>query len=318
VEDNRGRFRAVATRENEEALMLWSSRLNTTIFPLVTLLLATTAGCGNQGSGTSGFATTTATGAGGASTGSGSSQGGAGGDLFSTGSGGVGTGNGPSSGAGGKASCDPLLVGIIRDFKLYTTGGHPDFEHYSGAGQKGIVKFDLGPDHKPVYAPSGPTANTTGKAEFDQWYRDVPGVNFTIPLTIPLTADAKGIGTYDNEAFFPIDDQGWGNEGLAHNFGFTYELHMVFQYSGGEVFSFTGDDDLWVFINNRLAIDLGGLHPALSDTLDVDAQATKLGIIKGQQYALDLFQAERHSEESHFKVQSSLNFTNCDPIIIPQ
>ena len=296
--------------------MLWLSRSKSTIFSLVTLAASAALGCGSQGSGTSGFATTT--GAGGSQGSAGSSQGGAGGDLFGATSGSAGTGDTTSGGTGGKGSCDPKLVGIIRDFKLFTNGGHPDFEHYTGDGQKGIVKFDLGPDHKPVYAPDGPTPNTTGKTEFDQWYRDVSGVSFTIPLTIPLTADAAGIGTYDSEEFFPIDGQGWGNEGLPHNFGFTYELHMVFQYSGGEVFSFTGDDDLWVFVNNRLAIDLGGLHTAQSDTLDVDAKAALLGLTKGQQYALDLFQAERHSSGSHFKVQSSLNFTNCDPIIIPQ
>ncbi len=303
--------------------MPWRTRSKSTLNSLVSLvsLVALAAsvviGCGGEATGTSGFSTTTS-GAGGASTSTGGAPDGAGGDLFSTSAGMQGSGGTTSGGTGGKGSCDPQLVGVIRDFKLYTTGGHPDFEHYSGDGQKGIVKFDLGADHKPVYAPPGPTPNTTGKAEFDQWYRDVPGVNYNIPLTIPLTADAKGIGTYENEDFFPIDNQGWGNEGLDHNFGFTYELHMVFQYSGGEVFSFTGDDDLWVFINNRLAIDLGGLHSSQSATLDVDAQAATLGIVKGQQYALDLFQAERHSTGSHFKVQSSLNFTNCDPIIIPQ
>lgn len=301
--------------------MPWLERMKHPMCSLATLLLCAavtiTVGCGSEGTGTSGFTTTSGVGAGGAPTSSGSSQDGVGGDLFSTGPGSQGTSN-TTSGSGGKGNCDPQLVGVIRDFKLYTNGGHPDFEHYSGDGLKGLVNFDLGADHKPVYAPNGPTVNTTGKAEFDQWYRDVPGVNYSIPYTIALMPDANGVGTFDSDAFFPIDDQGWGNEGLDHNYGFTYELHMVFQYSGGEVFSFTGDDDLWVFINNRLAIDLGGLHPAQSDTLDVDAKAALLGIEKGKEYALDLFQAERHSTGSHFKVQSSLNFTNCDPIIIPQ
>ena len=298
--------------------MPWLSRSKSLKLSLATLLISAAMGCGSEGTGTSGFSTTSGAGAGGASTSTASAQStqsGGGGDLFSTS---AGTGDTTSGGVGGKANCDPQLVGVIRDFKLYTNGGHPDFEQYGGDGLKGLVQFDLGADHKPVYAPNGPTIFTTGKTEFDQWYRDVPGVNYNIPLTIPLTADAQGIGTYSSDAFFPVDNQGWGNEGLEHNFGFTYELHMVFQYSGGEVFSFTGDDDLWVFINNRLAIDLGGLHAAQSDTLDVDAKAATLGIVKGKEYALDLFQAERHSTGSHFKVQSSLNFTNCDPIIIPQ
>jgi fibro-slime domain-containing protein len=143
----------------------------------------------------------------------------------------------------------------------------------------------------------------------------VKDVNIPIEFTINPTITPDGLLTYTNNEFFPIDGQGFGNEDNKHNFHFTFELHMSFKYTGGEIFSFTGDDDLWVFVNDRLAIDLGGLHPAQTDTLNLDARAAELGLEIGKEYPLDFFQAERHTTASNFSIQSSLEFTNCDPIV---
>src|SRR4030095_12261566 len=100
--------------------------------------------------------------------------------------------------------------------------------------------------------------------------------------------------TYDSAAFFPLDGMGYGNsgtgnDGLPHNFHFTTEIHTTFKYRGTEIFNFLGDDDLWLFINGRLAIDLGGLHPKLLSTVDLDARAAELGIEKGNIYTMDIF-----------------------------
>jgi fibro-slime domain-containing protein len=210
---------------------------------------------------------------------------------------------GPGHDGGTVPQCGALQA-TVRDFTM----DHPDFETFDGDFVfPGLLENTLGPDGKPVYAAAGPTAQTTGKAEFDQWYRDVDGVNEAFPLEIKLTAMGGGLYVYDNKAFFPIDGRGFGNEGWEHNFHFTTEIHTVFQYVGGETFNFEGDDDLWLFINGRLAIDLGGLHPPLPMTVDLDAQASALGIEKGKSYKMDIFHAERHTTWSNFHIETTIS-----------
>ncbi|HTJ81935.1 MAG TPA: fibro-slime domain-containing protein [Polyangiaceae bacterium] len=221
--------------------------------------------------------------------------------AFMTGSGGSQSGSGSGGGL-----CGTNLTGTIRDFQI----SHPDFEDFLG-DDPGIVLPDLGADGKPVYAGQSGNPTTTGQADFDQWYRDVPGVNMSTPFTIALAPSGGTVFTYDNPAFFPIDDQLFGNEGNPHNFHFTFELHTKFFYSGGETFSVTGDDDLFTFINGKLAIDLGGVHGAESQSVDLDASAAALGITPGNIYALDFFFAERHTSESNFRIDTSLSFVDC-------
>ena len=48
----------------------------------------------------------------------------------------------------------------------------------------------------------------------------------------------------------------------------------------GQTFYFTADDDLWVYINNQLVIDLGGLHPPLEKNVNLN----DLGLTVGQDY----------------------------------
>ncbi len=196
--------------------------------------------------------------------------------------------------------CETTLVATVRDFSQ----SHPDFE-YVIAVDPGIVQSMLGGDGKPVYA-GGTSGTTTGQANFDQWYRDVAGVNLSIPIEIALADQGDGTYVYDDPAFFPIDGQGLGNEGNAHNYHFTLELHTQFTYQGGEVFTFRGDDDLFTFVNGRLGIDLGGVHGPLEGSIDLDAMAGALGIVPGGTYDLDFFFAERHTSESNFRIETTI------------
>lgn len=194
------------------------------------------------------------------------------------------------------------LTGTIRDF---TPSTNPDFETFCCSAQNGMVETNLGVDGKPVLAAGAPYA--TSAATFNQWYNDVPGVNqattHTIVLDNGLGATTGGVYSYSNSSFFPIDGQLFGNYGgSGHNYHFTYELATTFTYEGGENFTFTGDDDVWVFIDGKLAVDIGGVHGAISKSVALDT----LGLTAGNDYDFKLFFAERHTTESNFRIDTSI------------
>jgi fibro-slime domain-containing protein len=199
----------------------------------------------------------------------------------------------------------------------------------------------------------------------------------TFDHTITLKKGGDGLYRYSNNAFFIADGKGYGNEHMRewhdtggyhkyyakngnvtnwgnypheyyhadkdHNYGFTYEIHTTFDYNSSKsnLFSFRGDDDIWIFINGKLAIDLGGVHQMAEAVVDLntgkvseqlykqgydwngsgDGNFTPVGgsqtshfvnleLVSGKEYTLDIFYAERRSIESHFEMTTTFELEN--------
>ncbi|WAS91698.1 fibro-slime domain-containing protein [Nannocystis punicea] len=214
-------------------------------------------------------------------------------------------------------NCEALRV-TYRDFMPM----HPDFGcHMAGKGARpGLVMSALGADHKPVLDPNPPPPpkqwkgdepQITSEQTFAEWYNTTGGVNLEIAGELALTEIEPGLWSFASSEFYPLTDQGFGNNVTPNwdgdtypdrNGAFTTEIHTTFVYEPGQQFSFSGDDDVWIFIDGELALDLGGLHSSVKATIDLD----DLGLAPGAVYSLDAFHAERCDSGSNFRIDTSI------------
>jgi fibro-slime domain-containing protein len=154
-----------------------------------------------------------------------------------------------------------------------------------------------------------------------------PGVDGN-PLFFPVDDDpfspAEELSIAQVPEFYdpslPVDVDDNGQERM-HNFSFTSEVRYWFKYESDQSYQldFVGDDDVWVFINKKLAVDLGGLHPPAPGSVTLDeTTAAELGnMTSGNVYEVVVFHAERHTTASSYKLTLS-GFNTAPTSCVPE
>ena len=180
-----------------------------------------------------------------------------------------------------------------------------------------------------------PWSKCSAAHEIEKWFipqvvaTDANGNEYTnaVCRDIDLVLDEEGFWladiseSHEDGGFFPIDDLeyldsaktvknpkfDWDDQltagGKKHNYSFSMKVSAQFKYVKGQYFEFRGDDDVWVYINNRLVVDIGGCHSPIEGAVDLDT----LGLEEGVEYPFHIFFSERNATGSNFKMRTSIN-----------
>ena len=160
------------------------------------------------------------------------------------------------------------------------------------------------------------TDNGTGTYSFEAGYS---GTKKDVQYDRESGTIYNGTNGGDESGFYPLENLGYEQPDLltatskvnngAKNGSFTLrgESQFVYNKDSKLYFTFTGDDDVYMYINGVLALDLGGAHGRNSKTVNLnDLDATKYGLKEGQVATFTFFYMERCSDASTFGIKTNM------------
>lgn len=103
-----------------------------------------------------------------------------------------------------------------------------------------------------------------------------------------------------------INTSGNGVRPEHPNGSYTLRGEAQFVYQEDLYFEFSGDDDVYMYINGVLALDLGGAHGICTKRVNLKDVATKCHLTPGEVATSTFFYMERNSDASNFKIETNM------------
>ena len=204
--------------------------------------------------------------------------------------------------------------------------------YYHKEIERGMVGYELSEDYLPVFTAGNLTSNR-GLGDTKRWFTPVDGKSASYVGALKMEYVANGASfSFIRDEFYPLDDAKFSDgdavneDGHNHLFTMGFAVPFTVLASGEETFEVEADDDTFVFVGNKLAIDLGGVHDAALGRFviqengevyaasgDEEVAFTGITLNKGEGSMVRIFHADRDADDSVFNVKfAGMNLTIVD------
>ena len=194
--------------------------------------------------------------------------------------------------------------------------------YLSSAYEQGMVDFELNDQSLPVVS-SGELTPNRGLSDTTRWFSVVDGksASYTGDIQLDYDADTAEFSFYKEE-FYPLDKAEFSKsdkvnrDGHNHLFTMNFAVPFTVLSNGCEAFDVIADDDTFVFVGNKLVLDMGGIHDPMTGVFEIHENGevyvsvngetmaySGVNVTKGESSIVRIFHADRDSRNSTFNVR---------------
>ena len=193
--------------------------------------------------------------------------------------------------------------------------------YYNERLEQGMVGFELDERYLPI-AKSGDLITNRGLFDMSRWFSEVEGKSKAFIGTIRLDYNPDDASfSFHQNSFYPLDkveydkSENVNKDGHNHLFTMNFAVPFTVLANGNESFMVTADDDTFVYVGDKLVLDMGGIHDAMSGEVAIlgngevhsgidgaELAYSGVNVQHGDSSIVRIFHADRNEEDSVFKM----------------